>query len=55
MLYATTISVSRQGAAETRINTDTDADQSCAQCGMKGIQLVPLQQEVCAGLQTICD
>lgn len=25
----------------------TDSDQSCAQCGAQGIQLVPLQKEVC--------
>ncbi|KAJ7510001.1 hypothetical protein B0H11DRAFT_1170252 [Mycena galericulata] len=27
-------------------NTHLNADQSCAQCGMAGIQLVPLQQEM---------
>jgi hypothetical protein len=32
----------------------TDADQSCAQCGERGIQLVPLQQNVCLKYYLFC-
>ncbi|KIM87237.1 hypothetical protein PILCRDRAFT_305332 [Piloderma croceum F 1598] len=31
-----------------------DADQSCAQCGERGIQLVPLQQNVCLKYYLLC-
>ena len=57
MLSAITTSVERQISRRvlyaqltihtiTRSRSTTDADQSCAQCGAQGIQLIPLQKEV---------
>jgi hypothetical protein len=59
--YATTISVSvgfklavyRLLHAYTEPRGLPDADQSCAQCGEQGIQLVPLQQNVCRKIISI--
>lgn len=49
MLHAITILVCTWAVKECERIPDSfrDADQSCIQCGSQGIQLVPLQQEVC--------